>query len=262
MRIVLSHRKIAFPGNVLLRQPHGRPGIHAFALASARNLALTLIVMVTGCSTSSSGIAVRLPATENFERHTESGWHCRRDVGEIEWSCEGEVPEPIETEVESLALATPAMGGTPTDADLTDQLPEPALVVPLAIGGDDAKSEVPLEAVEGPSSETRTIVQTHIRAGDYTVQVIALASMAAIRDFAADHEIDDRLIVPVVAESRVYFALLHGFYPDRFAAEEAIVTLSEELQSLSPRVRSSDDLGEAIARARSLLDVMANRDGD
>lgn len=262
MRIAGSHPEIASPGNSLLRQPHACRGIHAPELASGRSLALILIVMLTGCSTPSSGIAVRMPATESFERHTESGWHCRRDVGEIEWNCEGEVPEPAETEVESLALATPPMGGTPTDADLTNQLPEPALVVPLVVVADEAGSEVPPEGVEGPSNETRRIVQTHIRAGDYTVQVIALASMAAVRGFAADHEIDDLLIVPIGAENRVHFALLLGFYPDRFAAEEAIVTLSEELQSLSPWVRSSDALGEAMARARSLIEEMGNREGD
>ncbi len=53
-----------------------------------RTALLLLIALLVGCTSPSSTVVTRLPATQTQERRTESGWFCHRELGEIEWVCE------------------------------------------------------------------------------------------------------------------------------------------------------------------------------
>lgn len=61
-----------------------------------RTALLSLIVLLAGCSTSTSTAVIPVPATQTQERHTESGWFCHVEIGEIQWVCEEDTSPPQE----------------------------------------------------------------------------------------------------------------------------------------------------------------------
>lgn len=60
----------------------------------ARIALLVMAALVAGCSSSAAKSLAPVPAPQNQERHTESGWFCHRNAGEIDWMCEPDTSSP------------------------------------------------------------------------------------------------------------------------------------------------------------------------
>ena len=88
------------------------------------------------------------------------------------------------------------------------------------------------------------------RPGDYTVQLIALESMSAADEFAAEIRLAGLHRVRIESGGQVLYAMLLGPYTDRGAADRAVAGLPQNVQSLEPWVRKIGPLQEAMRRAQ------------
>ena len=88
------------------------------------------------------------------------------------------------------------------------------------------------------------------RPDDYTVQLIALESMSAVDQFAAEIGLAGPHRVRIESGGQVFYALLLGAYTDRVAADRAVAGLPGNVQSLEPWVRKVGPLQEAMRRAQ------------
>ena len=86
-------------------------------------------------------------------------------------------------------------------------------------------------------------------ASHYAVQLIALGSEQALRDFVAERQLADMALVRVENGGRLHFVLVAGVHPTRAAAELAVAAMAPALRALGPWIRSVDDLRQAMARA-------------
>ena len=100
-----------------------------------------------------------------------------------------------------------------------------------------APAQLPADALAG-------VPATH-----YAIQLIALHSASALREFVAERQLSGTTQVRVESDSRVLFALLAGTYPTREAAARAMVEMGPEALALNPWLRTVGDLRAAIARA-------------
>lgn len=92
-------------------------------------------------------------------------------------------------------------------------------------------------------------------ASHYAVQLIALGSEQALRDFVAERQLADMAQVRVENGGRLHYALLAGVHPTRAAAERAVAAMAPALRALGPWIRSVDNLRQAMARADRLAEA-------
>ena len=100
----------------------------------------------------------------------------------------------------------------------------------------------------GQESSLRLVLEW--RPGDFTVQLIALESMRAVDQFAAEIGLAGLQRVRIESGGQVFHALLLGTYTDRAAADRAVAGLPENVQSMKPWIREVGPLQEAIRRVQ------------
>ena len=105
-------------------------------------------------------------------------------------------------------------------------------------------------------SATSAIGLIDAPATHYAVQLIALGSEQALRDFVAQRQLAGMTQVRVENRGRLHFALLAGVHPTRAAAERAVAAMAPALQALEPWIRSVGNLRQAMARADRLAEAM------
>ena len=105
-------------------------------------------------------------------------------------------------------------------------------------------------------SATSAIGLIDAPATHYAVQLIALGSEQALRDFVAQRQLAGMKQVRVESRGRLHFALLAGVHPTRAAAERAVAAMAPALQALGPWIRSVGNLRQAMARADRLAEAM------
>lgn len=178
-----------------------------------------------------------------------------------DWLCE---PAPDGGWACVRAPASAAAGPTgrrsvadPPSADASDvRGPAPAAAL-LA----DAHPAKPLEDVlvrrsdtaEPPAASGGRLIDAP--ATHYAVQLVALSSEQALREFVADQQLADMTPVRVERGGRLHYALLAGIYPNRAAAERAVAAMAPALRALGPWIRSIDNLRKAMARADRLAEM-------
>ena len=106
---------------------------------------------------------------------------------------------------------------------------------------------------EQPSDRAEGLIDAP--ASHYAVQLIALGSEQALRDFVAERQLVDMAQVRVENGGRLRFVLVAGVHPTRAAAERAVAAMAPALRALGPWIRSVDNLRQAMARAESLAEA-------
>ena len=179
-------------------------------------------------------------ADENWlcEAATGDGWECRQAPAGAARSVRPAVAAPTP--------ATPAPRPPQPPAP-----PPPAQRPPLeapvpAAEASSAEPEPPPAATPAqlPADALAGVPATH-----YAIQLIALNSASALREFVAERQLSGTTQVRVESDGRVLFALLAGTYPTREAAARAMVEMGPEALALNPWLRTVGDLRAAIARA-------------
>lgn len=122
----------------------------------------------------------------------------------------------------------------------------PTVPLDVAVAG-HADTAEPSSTSAGPLFD---VPATH-----YAVQLIALRSEQALRDFVAERKLADTTTVRVENGGRLHFALLAGVHPSRAAARRAVAAMAPALQALGPWIRSIGNLREAMARADRLAEA-------
>ena len=175
-------------------------------------------------------------ADENWlcEAAASDGWACRQ------------APAGAARRVPPAAAPAPA-----TPAPRPPQPPAPPATPrpPLEARADTTSSAEPepLAPAPLPADALAGVPATH-----YAIQLIALNSASALREFVAQRQLSGTTPVRVESDGRVLFALLAGTYPTREAAARAMVEMGPEALALNPWLRTVGDLRAAIARADQL----------
>ena len=172
-------------------------------------------------------------ADENWlcEAAASDGWECRQaPAGAARRVRPAVAPAPRPPQPPPVPAPRPPLEAT-ADAP-SSAAPEPLPAVTPA--------PLPADALGG-------VPATH-----YAIQLIALNSATALREFVAQRQLSGTTPVRVESDGRVLFALLAGTYPTREAAARAMVEMGPEALALNPWLRTVGDLRAAIARADQL----------
>ena len=178
-------------------------------------------------------------ADENWlcEAAASDGWACRQ------------APAGAARRVRpAVAAPTPA---TPAPRPPQAQ-PVPAPRPPLEATADAPSSAEPEPLPAATPAPLPAAALADVPATHYAIQLIALNSASALREFVADRQLSGTTPVRVESDGRVLFALLAGTYPTREAAARAMVEMGPEALALNPWLRTVGDLRAAIARADQL----------
>ena len=181
---------------------------------------------------------------------TPDDWLCEPapDGG---WAC---VRESAIAEAGPTPRRTVADAPSANASDIRGPAPAAALLA-------DAHLAEPLEDARAPRTDTAEPPAGSVLrfidapATHYAVQLIALGSEQALREFVAERQLVDATPVRVENGGRLHYALLAGVYPNRAAAERAVAAMAPALRALRPWIRSIDNLRKAMARADGLAET-------
>ena len=167
------------------------------------------------------------------EMAKDGGWHCVQDPSLVANPRPSRFPRP--TIVEQRSLSGAPIPGAPL-ASQTAQEPLPApLYQQLAYQPDD-----PVALIDLPESF-------------YVIQLVALRNEAEVDAFVTDHGLPLLSGALVEKDGDLWFVLLAGVYEDLDTAQQALVSLPENLMAMSPWLRPMASLRKAMLRAEDLL---------
>ena len=82
---------------------------------------------------------------------------------------------------------------------------------------------------------------------DYTLQLLALSSEQAVRDYARKHQIEAQSVhFKFIRNGKPLYALIYGNYPDKPAAENARQLMVEKIKGSKPWIRSFSEVHNLI----------------
>ena len=171
----------------------------------------------------------------------DENWLCEAAAGDG-WECR-QAPAGAAPSVRPAVAPAPDRPPAPPVS-----APHPPLEAPAAAASSAEPEPLPAAAPAPlPADALAGVPATH-----YAIQLIALNSASALREFVAQRQLSGTTPVRVESDGRVLFALLAGTYPTREAAARAMVEMGPDALALNPWLRTVGDLRAAIARAHQL----------
>lgn len=194
----------------------------------------------TGVSSTSPTIEIKNPKNQALLQQTTLQLHPSKKTP----SKPVGAPIPTKSEALSLKTASEKLTATPKKPESTQVASAPLLVgVPRHPTEQEAQLAREHRINSGAKLAINTTHANASRADVYTLQLIALASDAAAKQFIATHRLDaNARITPISRNNQRLYVVAYGHYADKAAADMALQKLPSSVQKLKPWLRTTNSL--------------------